>query len=52
MKALISTVAIAVALAVTGPAFAQNVESAKTSGDCEKAGGKWDDAQKKCLEKK
>jgi hypothetical protein len=45
-------VALATALAVSAPAFAQNVESAKTSGDCEKAGGKWDDAMKKCVEKK
>jgi hypothetical protein len=52
MKALVSMVALATAIAITGPAFAQNVETAKTSGDCEKAGGKWDEATKKCVEKK
>jgi hypothetical protein len=52
MKALVSSVALAVALAITGPAFAQDVSTAKTSGDCEKAGGMWDEAQKKCVEKK
>ena len=52
MKLLISMVALAITLAVSAPASAQNVESAKTSGDCEKAGGQWDDAQKKCVEKK
>jgi hypothetical protein len=52
MKALVSIVALATAIAMTGPAFAQNVELAKTSGDCEKAGGTWDDAMKKCVEKK
>jgi hypothetical protein len=45
-------IAFAITLAVSAPAFAQNVETAKTSGDCEKAGGKWDDATKKCVEKK
>ena len=52
MKALVSMVALATTLAVSAPAFAQNVKSAKTSGDCEKAGCQWDDAQKKCMEKK
>ena len=52
MKALLSMVALAVALAVTGPAFAGDVTTAKTQADCEKAGGTWDAATSKCGEKK
>ena len=52
MKALISTMAIAIALAVTGPAFAGDVTTAKTQADCEKAGGVWDAATSACSEKK
>ena len=52
MKALLSMVALAVALAVTGPAFAGDVTTAKTQADCEKAGGTWDAATSKCAEKK
>jgi hypothetical protein len=52
MKALVSMVAVAVALAVTGPAFAGDVTTAKTQADCEKAGGAWDAAASKCSEKK
>jgi hypothetical protein len=52
MKALFSMLALAVALAVTGPAFAGDVTAAKTQADCEKAGGTWDAATSKCAEKK
>jgi hypothetical protein len=52
MKALISLVALAVAVAVTGPAFAGDVTTAKTQADCEKAGGVWDAAKSACSEKK
>jgi len=52
MKALFSMVALAFALAVTGPAFAGDVTTAKTQADCEKAGGAWDAATSKCSEKK
>jgi len=52
MKALLSMVALAVALAVAGPAFAGDVTTAKTQADCEKAGGTWDAATSKCAEKK
>jgi hypothetical protein len=52
MKALVSSVALAVALAMSGPAFAGDVTKAKTQADCEKAGGKWDAATYKCSEKK
>jgi hypothetical protein len=52
MKALITLAALAVAVAVTGPAFAGDVTSAKTQADCEKAGGMWDAATSACSEKK
>ena len=39
MKALISMLAIALALAVTGPAFAGDITKATTKADCDKAGG-------------
>ncbi len=52
MKALISMVAIALALAVTGPAFAgEDVTKATDKASCDKAGGVWDDAAKKCAAK-
>jgi hypothetical protein len=51
MKTLISTFALALALAFTGPAFAGDVTKATTKADCDKAGGTWDDAMKKCSEK-
>lgn len=52
MKTLVSTFALALALAFTGPAFAGDVTTAKTQADCEKAGGMWDAATSKCSEKK
>ena len=52
MKALISMLALALALAFTGPAFAGDVTAAKTEADCAKAGGTWDAATKTCAEKK
>ena len=52
MKTLISTFALALALAFTGPAFAQDVKTAKTAADCAKAGGVWDAATNTCSEKK
>jgi hypothetical protein len=52
MKTFISMFALAVALAVTGPAFAGDVTAAKTQADCEKAGGTWDAAKSACAEKK
>ena len=42
MKTLASTLALALALAFAGPAFAGDVTTAKTQADCEKAGGTWD----------
>ena len=52
MKALISAVAVALALAFTGPAFAGDVTAAKTEADCVKAGGMWDAATNTCAAKK
>jgi hypothetical protein len=52
MKTLISIFAVALALAFTGPAFAQDVKTAKTAADCVKAGGMWDAATNTCAEKK
>jgi len=52
MKSLISMLALAVALAFTGPAFAGDVTTAKNQADCEKAGGAWDEATSTCSEKK
>jgi hypothetical protein len=42
MKTLVSTFALALALAFTGPALAGDVATAKTRADCVKAGGTWD----------
>jgi hypothetical protein len=52
MKTLISTFALAFALALSGPALAGDVTTAKTQADCEKAGGSWDAATSTCTEKK
>ena len=51
MQPLISMCALALALAFTGPAFAGDVTTAKNQADCEKAGGMWDAANSKMLEK-
>ena len=51
MKTLISTFALALALAFTGPAFAGDVTTAKNQADCEKAGGMWDAQTYKCAAK-
>ena len=41
MKTLVSSLAVALALSFTGPAFAGDVTTAKTAADCAKAGGIW-----------
>jgi hypothetical protein len=51
MKILISTVAMAIALAVTGSAFA-GAAAAKTEADCVAAKGTWNSTTKMCEEKK
>jgi hypothetical protein len=47
----IQILALALALAFTGPAFA-GATAAKTEADCTKAGGTWDAATNTCAEKK
>jgi len=51
MKMLVSGFAFALALAFTGPAFAQDAAAATDKASCDKAGGTWDDAAKKCTPK-
>ena len=51
MKGLLSILALALALAFTGPAFA-GATAAKTEADCKAAGGMWDAATNTCSEKK
>jgi len=50
MKTCVCTFALALALAFTGPAFAQDVTKAMTEADCKKAGGMWDAQSHKCAE--
>jgi hypothetical protein len=52
MKTLASALALTLALAFAGPAFAGDVTQAKTEADCQKAGGTWDAATNVCSEKK
>jgi hypothetical protein len=52
VKTLISIFALTLALAFTGPVFAQDVKTAKTAADCAKAGGTWDATTNTCSEKK
>jgi len=51
MKALLSMLLIAFAVAVTGPAFAGDVSQAKTEADCTKAGGVWNADTNTCSAK-
>jgi hypothetical protein len=51
MKMILSGFALALALAFTGPAFAQDASTATDQASCEKANGTWDDAAKKCTPK-
>jgi hypothetical protein len=51
MKTFISAVALVMALAATGPAFAGDVSKATTQADCEKAGGIWHADSKTCTKK-
>jgi hypothetical protein len=52
MKTLVSILAVALALAFTGPALAGDVTKAKTAADCAKAGGIWNAATNTCTAKK
>ena len=53
MKGLVSILALALALAFTGPAFAGagDPTAAKTEADCTKAGSMWHAATNKCAPK-
>lgn len=51
MKGLISIVALALALAMAGPAFAGGVSAAKNKADCDKAGGVWNAESSTCAKK-
>jgi hypothetical protein len=51
MKTLVSSLALAMAIAFAGPAFAGDVSAAKNQADCEKAGGIWNAETKLCGEK-
>jgi hypothetical protein len=51
MKMLVSSLALALAIAVSGSAFAGDVSSAKNQADCEKAGGIWNAETNLCGEK-
>jgi hypothetical protein len=52
MKALISIVALSLAMAFTVPAFAGGGSTPQTKEECMAAKGKvWDDAGKKCVDK-
>jgi hypothetical protein len=52
MKALISIVALTLAMAFAVPAFAGGGSTPQTKEECMKATGKvWDDAGKKCVDK-
>ena len=51
MKALISALAMALAIAFTGSAFAGDVSTAKNAADCAKA-GIWNAATNTCSLKK
>jgi hypothetical protein len=48
MKTLVTIFAVALALAFTAPAFAQDVSTAKTPDECVAAGGVWDVRSKRC----
>ena len=51
MKSMTLMLALALALAMTGPSFAQDAAAATDKASCDKAGGTWDDAAKKCSPK-
>jgi hypothetical protein len=48
MKTLVATLALALTIALAGPALAGSISSAKTQADCEKAGGVWSAGTKTC----
>ena len=52
MRTFISILTLALAIGLTGSAFAGDVTTAKTSADCHKAGGMWDAKTSTCSAKK
>lgn len=53
-RTIVSTLALTLALASTGPAFAgagADASKATDKATCDKAGGEWDDTAKECSEK-
>jgi hypothetical protein len=51
MKTLISALALTLALAFSGSAFAGDASAAKNKADCDKAGGVWNAETSICSEK-
>jgi len=51
MKSFISMLALTIAVAAAGPAFAGDAASAKNQTDCEAAGGMWNADSNTCAEK-
>ena len=51
MRMFVSALALTLALAFTGTAFAGPGSLPNNKNDCEKAGKVWDEANKKCVEK-
>jgi hypothetical protein len=51
MKSFISMLALTIAIAAAGPAFAGDAAGAKTQADCEAAGGMWNADANTCSEK-
>ena len=50
MKTLVSMCALAAAVVLTSPVFAEDVTKAATEADCEKAGGVWNAESNACAE--
>jgi hypothetical protein len=48
MKTIMAVLSLTAAFAFTAPAFAQDAAAATDKASCDKAGGTWDDAAKKC----
>jgi hypothetical protein len=51
MRTIFAIIALAFALALTGPAVAGDVSKATTKADCDKAGGMWDAQNNTCKQK-
>ena len=51
MRTIAYALALALGVAFATSAFAQDVSTAKTKADCDKAGGMWDAATNTCTAK-